>query len=112
MPEQPESRACRERFQKRTGEAIDPTASVYTIFAANCGLVELFSRSAAAAGPGLSRARWLAAVGTLGAFPSPTFGGTISYQQGKADGGDCVRTKQLRSNCGCFVPVDDFVRFR
>lgn len=113
LPEQPESAACRARHAQRTGEEIERGAPArYVGFVQHCGLFEVFVKAATAAGPGLTRAGLVAGTNTLGTFPSPNFGGALSFGPGKPDGADFVRTKEYRRDCRCFVPVDDFTRAR
>jgi hypothetical protein len=73
-----------------------------------CGLVDLIVRGTTPAGPDLTRDKFVSSVQQVGSIEFPFFGG-FSYQPGKFDGGDAVRTLEFQPSCMCWMPQGDFV---
>lgn len=118
MPEPAVDAACRQTYARASG--IDPKRSedAYGGALHACGMVDVFVRGALAAGPELTRDRWVAGVQQIGAIEYPFFGG-MSYGPGKVDGADAIRTVEFEPACPvdesggggterCWVPVSDF----
>jgi hypothetical protein len=109
LPEPAVDADCHRRYRQRTGKPLDRTeeAGYHTIVRA-CGWVDLFAAAARRAGPTLTRASYLNALQSIGAFDFP-YNGPSSVHAGKLGLADAIRTKQYGPDCKCWVPIDDFV---
>ena len=106
-PEPETERRCREIYERRTKAKLDRTTIAYNSTVRLCTILEIFTRAARAAGPGLTRPALSAGFQGIGAMPLATFGGG-SLREGKFDAADLIRTAAFRGSCNCWVPVDDF----
>ena len=95
-------------FEDDTGLEIqredDPDALyVGTLLA--CGVVQRFEKAAQAAGPNLTRATLMQAIGNLGTIEMPFVGGPGTYRPDKLDGADFYRPQVWRKGCKCWHPI-------
>ena len=108
MPEPRVDAACREVYKAATGDDPQRSENTYGGMTLGCGLVDLLVRGTTGAGPDLTRANYVDALQQIGSIDFPFFGG-FSYQPGKTDGGDRVRTLAYDNSCTCWMPQGDFV---
>ncbi len=116
VPEPAIDAACAAEFEQDTGidldRANDPDA-LYTGTLLACGVVQRFEKAALAAGPNLTRAGLVAAIGNLGTIEMPFAGGPGTYRPDKLDGADYYRPQVWRAKCKCWQPlVPQFTRGR
>ncbi|MCU1460273.1 MAG: hypothetical protein JWO37_348 [Acidimicrobiales bacterium] len=110
QPEPAPDASCRETYKKITGQDVQRSSgNSYVAMTTACGLLNLFSQAATAAGANLTRPRLSAALQRLGAVALPGFGGA-SFAPGKFDGADPIRTLVNQSACKCWMPTDSFVK--
>jgi hypothetical protein len=108
LPEPAVDAACRQIYAAATGANPQRSENAYGGMDLACGLVDLIVRGTTSAGPDLTRDKFVAGVQQIGSIDFPFFGG-FSYQTGKFDGGDAVRTLQFDNSCMCWLPQGDFV---
>ena len=114
VPEPAIDAQCAADFEKETGididRANDPDALyVGTLLA--CGVVHRFEKAATAAGPNLTRAGLVQAIGNLGELEIPFAGGTATYRPDKLDGANFYRPQIWKKGCKCWHPlVPEFSR--
>ena len=111
MPEPAVDAACREIYKAGTGEDPQRSENAYGGMDLACGLTDLIVRGATGAGPELTRQKYVDALQQVGSIDYPFFGG-FSYQPGKFDGADHVRTLAYDSSCTCWMPQGDFTEPR
>lgn len=107
MPEIPESAACREIVERRSGTKLDRNALAYQTPITACSELQLFAKAAAAVGSNLTRAAFAGALARSGAF-TPGFQSPGTFTPGKSDLADGVRTLVARDSCKCWVAVGPF----
>lgn len=108
QPEPAIDAQCAKDFEDDTGLEIqredDPDALyVGTLLA--CGVVQRFEKAAQAAGPNLTRATLMQAIGNLGTIEMPFVGGPGTYRPDKLDGADFYRPQVWRKGCKCWHPI-------
>lgn len=108
MDEAPLDRGCRERFEAQTGRGMDRSTIEYYSMVTACGIMDMFTRAATAAGPELTRVGLSNALQGLGPVDVP-YSGSSSLGPGKLDAPDAVRLVQFSSSCRCWQPAGDFV---
>lgn len=112
IPESPTDRACREIYEKGTGETLARSnENGILVVMLICDISQRFEAAATGAGVTLTRDRLSSAIQALGERPQPFTGGG-SYRVGKFDGSDFVRTKRWSFACKCFIVTEDFRRAR
>jgi hypothetical protein len=104
----PTDEACVQTYNKASGSNMTSSDSNWEAVMIDCGLISLFTNSAASVGANLTRPRLAAALESLGPINFPFFGGG-SLRSGKYDIGDLVRTLKFEYSCKCWVPIDKFV---
>ncbi|MDE0803858.1 MAG: ABC transporter substrate-binding protein [Acidimicrobiales bacterium] len=114
QPEPALDATCAQDFEDDTGIQLnrenDPDA-LYTGTLLACGVVQRFEMAANAAGPHLTRASLMQAMGNLGTFDMPFAGGPGTYTADKLDGADFYRPQVWKKGCKCWHPiVPDFTR--
>ena len=103
--------ACVQRYETLTGETLDPyetgTGPFFGLAVSTCVLFDAFVAAATAAGPDLTRAGLIDALGETGALPDGiAFSG--SWTPAKHDGADFIRTVEFdATGCACWTLVDD-----
>lgn len=110
MPEIPEGAACRQIYERRTGQPLDRSQQGYTIAQTACSELQLFAKAGAALGPNLTRAGLAGALMRLGAF-TPGYQSPGSFSTGKPDLADSVRTVVANSSCGCWIARGEFHKY-
>lgn len=108
VPEPAIDAACAKTFEDGTGIDLDRTNDpdalyVGTLFA--CGIVQRFERAATAAGPELTRAGLVRAIGAQGTVELPFAGGLGTYRPDKLDGADHYRAQRWQADCRCWQPI-------
>lgn len=73
-----------------------------------CQLFDVLERGMAQAGTNPTRARFVAGVQAIGAFPNAGYGAS-SYRPGRTDSTDVVRVSQAFLDCRCWRPQTAFV---
>jgi ABC-type branched-subunit amino acid transport system substrate-binding protein len=106
-PEAAHDAACREVYERRTGERLDRKTIEYFYAVTACGIVDLFGRGMVGAGPNPTRASLSQALQDLGTFDVP-YGSTGSFRPGKFDAPDTTRRVAWKLDCKCWLPVDEF----
>jgi ABC-type branched-subunit amino acid transport system substrate-binding protein len=106
-PEVAHDKACREVYERGTGERLDRTTIEYFYAVSACGIVRLFERGMTGAGPNPTRATLSQALQGLGTFEVP-YGATGSFGPGKFDAPDSTRRVRWQLECKCWLPVDEF----
>ena len=108
QPEPAIDAKCAKDFEDDTGiqldRADDPDA-LYTGTLLACGVVQRFEKAAQAAGPNLTRASLMQAMGNLGTFDMPFAGGPGTYRPDKLDGADFYRPQVWKKSCKCWHPL-------
>ena len=107
MPEIPESAACREIVERRTGRKLDRNSLGFGTPITACSELQLFAKAAGAVGPNLTRTAFAGAMSRLGAF-TPGFQSPGTFAPGKPDLADGVRTLVARDSCKCWVAAGPF----
>lgn len=108
VPEPAIDAECAARFEEATGIELDRTNdpdALYTGTLLACGVVRRFEQAARAAGPDLTRAGLVRAIGQLGTVEIPFAGGTGTYRPDKLDGADFYRPQRWRASCKCWHPL-------
>jgi hypothetical protein len=109
IPEHTADRQCVANYLKRPyAKKFDPkdrTSSDYGATGLTCGVLQVTAAAARAAGPDLTRARFVAAVQTLGTMDLPTLSGPATFSRGKVNGGDHHHLVQADMSCKCWKPV-------
>jgi hypothetical protein len=111
IPEPAVDASCRETYATATGTNLARSNAVYEAMLVACGLVDVLARGVRGAGPMLTRAGFDTSLQQIGSIPFPFFGG-FSYQPGKFDGGDLVRTLVYQQSCKCWMPQGNFTEPR
>jgi ABC-type branched-subunit amino acid transport system substrate-binding protein len=106
-PEADHDRACREIYERRSGDTLDRAKIEYFYAVTACGIVGLFERGFGGAGPNPTRATFSQALQAIGQFAVP-YGSTGSFAPGKFDAPDTTRRVGWRLSCKCWLPIDDF----
>ena len=111
-PEPQVDAACREVYERATGETLPRMKdgeynNTYGTTLYACGMISLLERAATAAGADLTRPRFSAAMQRLGPVSLPRFGGG-AFGVGKFDATDLVRTLRWHADCTCWKPLDEF----
>lgn len=105
---------CAADFEKETGIALDRTKDPDALYVGTllaCGVVQRFEKAATAAGPNLTRAGLVQAIGNLGEIDAPFAAGTATYRPDKLDGADFYRPQIWKKGCKCWHPlVPEFTR--
>lgn len=101
--------ACRKVYERRTGQALDRTATEYSLTVTACGILEQFARGMRLAGVNPTRSALSAGLQSIGAWDVP-FSGAGSWSRGKFDAPDVVRRGTWKADCRCWVPAGPFVR--
>ncbi len=108
VPEPAIDAQCAKDFEEETGieidRANDPDA-LYTGTLLACGVVKRFEAAALAAGPNLTRAGLVQAIGNLGTIEIPFAGGPGTYRPDKLDGADFYRPQVWKKECKCWHPL-------
>lgn len=104
LPEPEADAACRQVLAGFTGQPVSPGSADADNAQFVCGVLQVFTAAAIAAGPELTRAGLAAAVPGLGSFTLPFTGGG-SYAAGKLDAIDFQRPVQWSIDCTCWTPV-------
>lgn len=100
IPETATERDCRERYNRRAAGK-DFAYGDSTPLTRACGQLGVFEAAAKAAGPTLTRDRFLQGLGSLGSFPlTQVFGG--SFRPGKTDFADEIRPMTWAASCKCW----------
>jgi hypothetical protein len=110
MPEIPESAACREIVERRSGTKLDRNALAYQTPITACSELQLFARAAGGLGPNLTRAAFVGALARIGAY-TPGFQSPGTFSPGKPDLADGVRTLVARDSCKCWVASGQFHQY-
>jgi hypothetical protein len=110
IPEPVVERDCRDRYNKRAGGA-DYGYGDSTPLQRACGQLGIFEAAAKAAGPQLTRDRFVAALGGLGRVPLPQVVGG-SFGPGKTDYADDLRPMTWSVGCRCWKVAGSPVRGR
>jgi ABC-type branched-subunit amino acid transport system substrate-binding protein len=108
LPEPAVDASCRQTYAKATGQNPARSDNTYAAVGLACGLVNLLVRATTGAGPTLTRSKYVASLSQIGSIPFPFFG-SFSYQPGKFDGADAIRTIVYDSSCKCWLPKGPFV---
>lgn len=99
---------CRGTVEARTSlrldRANDPQA-LYTGSMLACGIVRRFHQAALAAGPNLTRAGLVQAIGQMGTVDVPFAGGPATYTPNKLDGSNHYRAQRFDGSCKCWQPL-------
>jgi hypothetical protein len=100
LPEPEVERDCRERYNRRA-DGPDFAYGDSTPLQRACGQIGIFAAAAGAAGPQLTRDRFLAGLAGLGRVPlTQVLGG--SFGPGKTDYADDLRPMTWSSGCRCW----------
>lgn len=102
---------CRRRWQRATGEELDPSVTAYQTTLRICTIVEMFARGASDAGASLTRERLSDSLQAAGQLPLATLGGG-ALGKGKFDAADLFRFMTWKYDCRCWMPSSDFSRGR
>lgn len=108
VPEPAIDAQCAKDFEDDTGINLDRTNdpdALYTGTLLACGVVQRFEKAAQAAGPNLTRASLMQAMGNLGTFDMPFAGGPGTYRPDKLDGADYYRPQVWKKGCKCWHPL-------
>ncbi len=108
VPEPAIDAQCAKDFEDDTGIDLDRTNdpdALYTGTLLACGVVQRFEKAALAAGPNLTRAALVEAIGNLGTIEIPFAGGPGTYRPDKRDGADFYRPQVWRAECKCWQPI-------
>ncbi len=107
-PEPEVDASCRRTYVEAGGDDRQPSdGNSYQAMTTACGLLNLLTRAAAAAGPNLTRQAFTAAMQGIGPVALPNFGGA-SFAAGKFDAADLIRTVVYQPDCRCWLPTDGF----
>jgi ABC-type branched-subunit amino acid transport system substrate-binding protein len=110
VPEPAHDVACRETYERATGESIprnngDASNSEYSVTLQLCGITKVFTAAAQAAGPNLTRGSYVEAMQRLGPMEAAFyFGG--AFGAGKTDLSDHVRLSRYVHSCRCWRNLD------
>jgi ABC-type branched-subunit amino acid transport system substrate-binding protein len=107
MPEPSLDAACRKTWAKATGNDPPRSDNTYGAVGLACGLVNLVTRAARAAGPTLTRPKYVSGLQGLGSIDFPFFG-SFSFHAGKQDGADAIRLIKYDGGCKCWLPQGAF----
>jgi hypothetical protein len=110
VPEAEPSIACRQRYEKATGQPMPKTDGNYATVLGACLLVTDFVRAATAVGPTLTRAAIPREYERFGTFEIPG-APPGSFGPGKYDAADYVRTIQWKASCKCWNIVSPYRKF-
>lgn len=107
-PEPAADAACRKNYTANGGPAVDRNAvgSVYFNVIAVCGLLKVFKEGMEKAGTNPTRATFVEAIGRLGTFVNPGYGGS-SFTPNRYDAPQQVRISRAFLNCRCWRPQTD-----
>lgn len=108
VPEPALDAACAKTWEDATGVEIDRANDPHAIYVGTmfaCGIVQRFERAATAAGPELTRAGLVRAIGVQGTVELPFAGGPGTYRPDKLDGADHYRAQRFQASCRCWHPV-------
>ena len=108
QPEQepPQAARCRQIYDEHSGRKLTPpksgeTNNEYGITTSFCDDVRIFERMATLAGPNLTRAGFIGAMGRIGGFEAANWGGG-TFNATKTDYADLVRIQHWRFECKCW----------
>ena len=109
LPPTKPNEACVANYLKRSyATKYDPKErnQEYDATTSMCLVGELFTNIARAAGPELTRARFAAAVATLGTSAYPAMPGPLTFGPGKFSGGDHHHVVRADMSCKCWRLVN------
>ena len=106
IPEPPTDAACRQLYEKATGEQLSRNDgakdnATYNVTMSACNMTHMLEVAGRATGPELTKTRFSAAMQSLGDFASARFMGG-SFRAGKFDLPDVGRMLQFHVDCKCF----------
>lgn len=107
LAEPPKDAACRQRYERASGQVLERGGAKYQTALRACGWVELFVAAARKAGTGLTPQSFSAAMQSVGPFDFPYFA-PGAFTPGKFGLADQVRPKTYSSGCRCWMPSGDF----
>jgi hypothetical protein len=108
VPEPAVDAACREVYERRSGNRIDRANDPNALYVGTmwaCGVVQRFELAASRVGVDLTRAGLAQAMPGLGTMQVPYAGGPGTYGPGKLDGVDHYRPQRWQASCKCWVPL-------
>ena len=111
--EQPAAAACRQNYERRTGEKLPARGSgdnKYSITLLACDDLRILQAIAAVAGPGFDRDAFVAAVERVGTLDGMASNPPGSFGPGKRDFRDFARLQVWDADCDCFHPQGPFRR--
>ncbi|MFA5788117.1 MAG: ABC transporter substrate-binding protein [Actinomycetota bacterium] len=104
----PEQKQCQEAYQRYGGKPPQNMMDSEALFLA-CEQVWLLAKAARLVGPDLTRARFLAAIDSLGTYNERVaMSDPLTFRKGKYDGADRYAVIEWRKECKCYHQVEGF----
>ncbi|MFA5785580.1 MAG: ABC transporter substrate-binding protein [Actinomycetota bacterium] len=107
-PPTPQQKLCSDIYARNGGKpAKNTNDGAYTAFA--CEHMWLFVKAIRVAGPDLTRARFLAAMDSLGTYDERvTLSDSLTFRKGKYDAADRYAIVEWHKECKCYWQVEGF----